>query len=206
MNTVGVPQPRERGIRIVGVGDAGGRAVDWIAAQGLALVETLAINTYASALEVSRAGTRIQVGEGQGVGGDPTQGRLAAEACARDFHEALKGSSQVYLVAGLGGGTGSGVTPVVAHAAWQAGASVMAVVARPFAFEGQQRASAAASAIAMLEQRTHRLAGGHRGRPAALPARLRSAGPPARLRAAGPRPGLAGARPPGGVRLRWRTV
>ena len=157
MNMVGVPQPRERGIRIVGVGDAGGRAVDWIAAQGLALVETLAINTYASALEVSRAGTRIQVGEGQGVGGDPIQGRLAAEAAARDFHEALKGSSQVYLVAGLGGGTGSGVTPVVAHTAWQAGASVMAVVARPFAFEGQQRASAAASAIAMLEQRTHRL-------------------------------------------------
>jgi cell division protein FtsZ len=157
VNTVGVPLPRERGIRIVGVGDAGGRAIDWIAAQGLALVETLAINTYASALEVSRAGTRIQVGSGQGVGGDPTQGRLAAEASAREFHEALKGSSQVYLVAGLGGGTGSGVTPVVAHAAWQAGASVMAVVARPFSFEGQQRSSAAASAIAMLEQRTHGL-------------------------------------------------
>jgi cell division protein FtsZ len=157
VNTVGVPLPRDRGIRIAGVGDAGGRAVDWIAAQGLGLVETLAVNSYATALEVSRAGKRIQVGAGQGVGGDPTQGRRAAEAAKEAFQEALKGSTQVYLVAGLGGGTGSGVTPVVAHVAWQAGASVTAVVARPFAFEGQGRLSAAASAIAMLEQRTHEL-------------------------------------------------
>jgi cell division protein FtsZ len=92
-----------------------------------------------------------------GVGGNLLQGQRAAERCAGELAEVLAGSTEVYVVAGMGGGTGSGAAPVVAQMAWEAGATVTAVVTRPFSFEGTLRASTAARGIALMEQRVHRL-------------------------------------------------
>jgi len=146
------------GIKVVGVGDVGGKAVDRIAGEPLNELETIAVNTYDLALEnLKTTSRRLSIGNGLGVGGNLMQGQRAAERSAKALAELLAGSTEVYVVAGMGGGTGSGAAPVVAQMAWEAGATVTAVVTRAFGFEGTLRASTAARGIALMEQRVHRL-------------------------------------------------
>jgi cell division protein FtsZ len=141
-------------ISVVGVGGAGGNVVDHIAAGPIAAVSTLALNTDAQALQGSAAARRILLGErcarGLGAGGDPGAGQQAAEESAAAISQALRGSDLVFIAAGLGGGTGTGAAPVVASIARELGALTVALVTRPFGFEGRRRAATAEQGIAQL--------------------------------------------------------
>lgn len=145
-----------RRIQIVGIGGAGANALDRLALDGVATASLIAVNTDAQALVASVAGEKIQLGasatRGLGSGGDPELGRCAAEESAAEIRAALEGSEAVFLLAGLGGGTGSGAAPIVAELAREAGALVIAVVTLPFSFEGKRRAAQAADALAELQR------------------------------------------------------
>lgn len=145
-----------RRIQIVGIGGAGANALDRLALDGVAPASLIAANTDAQALLASVAGEKIQLGasatRGLGSGGDPELGRCAAEESAAALHCALEGAEAVILLAGLGGGTGSGAAPLVAELAREAGALVIAVVTLPFSFEGKRRAAQAADALAELQR------------------------------------------------------
>jgi len=136
-------QPEARTIRVVGVGGGGSNAVDRMVAARIPGVELVAINTDAQALRRSAAPTKIRIGDtithGLGSGGDPTVGQRAAEEDADKIRKALTGSDLVFVTAGLGGGTGSGAAPVIAAVAKDIGALVIAVVTKPFTFEGYPR-------------------------------------------------------------------
>jgi cell division protein FtsZ len=152
------PRPRhtgERIIRVVGVGGAGGNAVDDMIDMRLDRVDYVVINTDGQVLEQSIAQRRIRIGDrqthGLGAGGDPAIGRTAAEEDAESIRAALEGADLVFVAAGLGGGTGSGAAPLVAAAARELGALTVGVVTLPFAFEGPLRRSVAdAAEIEML--------------------------------------------------------
>ncbi len=130
-------------IKVVGVGGAGGNAVNRMIAGGLAGVEFIAVNTDSQALQLSQAGNRLQIGEkatrGLGSGGIPAIGREAVEESRDIVLEALDGANMVFVTAGMGGGTGTGAAPVVAEAARSIGALTVAIVTKPFDFEGRQR-------------------------------------------------------------------
>jgi cell division protein FtsZ len=130
-------------LKVVGVGGAGGNAVNRMIGAGLRGVEFIAANTDVQALGGSLASTRIQIGvqatRGLGAGGDPSQGRLSAEEDCQAISDALADSDMVFVTAGMGGGTGTGAAPVVARLARQAGALTVGVVTRPFGFEGRRR-------------------------------------------------------------------
>jgi cell division protein FtsZ len=142
------------GIRVVGVGGAGGNVVDSLAGERLAMIDTLAVNTDRQALMASRAGRTICLGEeitrGLGAGGDPNTGRRAAEESAAALFAALRGAEMVFLAAGMGGGTGTGAAPIVAEIARQLGALTVALVTRPFSFEGRHRARLAEQGLERL--------------------------------------------------------
>ncbi len=144
-------------IRVVGVGGAGGNVIDSLVGNH-PLVDTLAVNTDRQALRASRAGRVICLGEGTtrglGAGGNPAVGRRAAEDSATLLREALRGTEMVFLAAGMGGGTGTGAAPVVAEIARQAGALTVALVTRPFSFEGRHRARLAEEGLARLREVT----------------------------------------------------
>lgn len=148
-------------IKVVGVGGGGGNAVNRMIAAGLQGVEFLAVNTDLQALEASRADVKLPIGakltKGLGAGADPDKGRRAAEESRDDLVKALEKADMVFVTAGMGGGTGSGAAPVVAEVAKQAGALTVAVVTRPFAFEGRKRASQAESGINELYNRVDSL-------------------------------------------------
>jgi cell division protein FtsZ len=141
-------------IKVVGVGGAGGNAVNRMIAGDLAGVEFLTANTDMQALEQSRAQVKLQLGpqrtKGLGSGGDPSIGRAAAEEDESVILDALAGADMVFITAGMGGGTGTGAAPVVARIARQTGALTVAVVSRPFHFEGQRRSDQAESGITEL--------------------------------------------------------
>jgi cell division protein FtsZ len=151
-----VPAPAAPAVRIkvVGVGGAGGNVVDRLAADRSAAIETIALNTDSQALEGSRAGRCIVLGEnatrGMGAGGNPGVGHNAAEECNAAIYEALRGADLVFIAAGMGGGTGTGAAPYVASLARELGALTIAVVTRPFEFEGSRRAAVAEQGIAQL--------------------------------------------------------
>ncbi len=130
-------------LKVVGVGGAGGNAVNRMIGAGLRGVEFIAANTDVQALNQSLAPNRIQIGKtttrGLGSGGNPDQGRRAAEEDEQSLSDALTGSDMVFITAGMGGGTGTGAAPVVARLAKQTGALTVAVVTKPFAFEGRRR-------------------------------------------------------------------
>ena len=134
-------------IKVVGVGGAGGNAVNRMIAEGLQNVEFVAVNTDAKDLLRSDADVKISLGDNQnrglGAGADPERGMKAAQDHQSDIEEALKGADMVFVTCGEGGGTGTGASPIVARAAHQQGALSIAVVTRPFAFEGPQRANKA---------------------------------------------------------------
>ncbi len=142
-------------IVVFGVGGAGGNAVDNMVDAGLAGVEFVAANTDSQALARSRAPTRLQLGgdagNGLGAGGRPEVGAHAAEESAAEIKRLIDGAHMVFITAGMGGGTGTGAAPVVARIAQEAGALAVAVVTRPFEFEGVKRARIAADGVAALE-------------------------------------------------------
>jgi cell division protein FtsZ len=130
-------------LKVIGVGGAGGNAVNRMIGAGLRGVEFIAANTDVQALGQSLAPTRIQIGvnatRGLGAGGDPGQGRRSAEEDEQAITDVIGESDMVFVTAGMGGGTGTGAAPVVARLARQAGALTVGVVTRPFSFEGRRR-------------------------------------------------------------------
>ncbi|HRO89882.1 MAG TPA: cell division protein FtsZ [Promineifilum sp.] len=143
-------------IRVVGVGGGGSNAVNRMINENIVGVEFIAVNTDQQALLGSNAPIRIAVGErttrGLGSGGDPETGARAAEESIEELRQTLQGSDMVFVTAGMGGGTGTGGTPIVARAAREAGALTIGVVTRPFTFEGSQRARSAEAGIEALKE------------------------------------------------------
>jgi len=141
-------------LKVVGVGGAGGNAVNRMIGAGLRGVEFISINTDIQALNQSLAPGRLQVGvattRGLGSGGDPSQGRRSAEEDEQMIADALAGADMVFVTAGMGGGTGTGAAPVVARLARQTGALTVAVVTKPFPFEGRRRQRQAEEGLSEL--------------------------------------------------------
>ena len=130
-------------IKVVGVGGGGGKAVTRMIDHKINGVDFITINTDAQDLHFTKARTKIHVGKnltkGLGAGMNPEIGRQAAEENRDEIHEALKGADMVFLTCGLGGGTGSGASSIIAEVARDAGALTIGVVTKPFGFEGAQR-------------------------------------------------------------------
>jgi len=130
-------------IKVVGVGGAGGNAINRMIDAGLSGVEFLAINTDAQVLEQNKAGVKIQIGKrvtkGLGAGANPDVGRKSIEEDADEVSSHLAGADMVFVTAGMGGGTGTGAAPTVAKLAKSQGALTVAIVTRPFDFEGKKR-------------------------------------------------------------------
>ena len=145
------------GIKVIGVGGAGCNAVSRMIQEGLGGVEFIAINTDAQALFLCDADQRIHIGSqatrGLGAGSAPEVGRKAIEENAEEVLKALDGADMVFITAGMGGGTGTGAAPVVAELARQAGALAVAVVTKPFTFEGQRRLQMAEAGIDELKKK-----------------------------------------------------
>lgn len=141
-------------IKVVGVGGAGGAAVNRMVDAGVDGVEFIAINTDAQALHHSKATQKIHIGHestrGLGAGANPTVGQRAAEESYDDIKTALEGADMVFITIGAGGGTGSGAGHIVAKIAQDAGALVVGFATKPFAFEGEKRRANAESAISNL--------------------------------------------------------
>jgi cell division protein FtsZ len=143
-------------IKVIGVGGAGGNAINNMIRSGLQGVKFIAANTDAQALEISKSDIRIQLGdsitEGLGAGANPQIGRDAALETVEELRNALRDSHMVFITAGLGGGTGTGATPVIAEICREMGALTVAVVTRPFSFEGKKRAQIAEQGLAELKK------------------------------------------------------
>jgi cell division protein FtsZ len=141
-------------LKVIGCGGAGGNAVNRMIGAGLHGVEFISANTDVQALNQSLAPLRIQIGQqatrGLGSGGDPARGRAAAEEDTQAIGDALTDSDMVFIAAGMGGGTGTGSAPVVARIAKQTGALTVAVVTKPFQFEGRKRQRQAEEGLAEL--------------------------------------------------------
>src|SRR5579864_3758093 len=148
-------------ITVLGVGGAGGNAVNNMIAAKLEGVEFVVANTDAQALAQSKAERKIQLGhkltEGLGAGASPDVGRSGAEESLDEIMEQLAGSHMVFITAGMGGGTGTGAAPVIARAVREMGILVVGVVTKPFAFEGDKRMRTADRGIAELQQFVHTL-------------------------------------------------
>lgn len=139
-------------IKVVGVGGAGGSAINRMKEVGLNGVEFIAINTDAQALHHSDADVKVHIGQGLGAGGDPDKGREAAEESRDNIGQSLEGSDMVFITLGAGGGTGSGAGPLVAKEAKERDILTVGVVTKPFTFEGAQRKRNADRAIAELSK------------------------------------------------------
>jgi len=130
-------------IKVIGVGGGGGNAINRMIEAGIEGVQFLVANTDLQALKSSRASVKIQIGEkltrGLGAGGDPEVGRQSALEDTEKIIEALEGSDMVFITTGLGGGTGTGAAPILASLATELGALTVAVVTKPFRFEGRRR-------------------------------------------------------------------
>ncbi len=137
-------------IKVIGVGGAGGSAVDRMKEVGLNGVEFVAINTDAQALHHSSADTKVHIGKGLGAGGDPEKGREAAEESRENIGKSLDGADMVFVTLGAGGGTGSGAGPIVAKEAHDRDILTVGVVTKPFTFEGAKRKENADVAIEKL--------------------------------------------------------
>jgi cell division protein FtsZ len=143
-------------IKVIGVGGAGSNAVDRMVQVGIPAVDFVAANTDAQALARSEASCKIVMGErftrGLGAGGDPIRGTEAAERSRNELAATMAGADLVFVAAGMGGGTGTGASPVVARVAREQGALTIAVVTRPFSFEGSRREAVAEEGIKRLQE------------------------------------------------------
>ncbi|BAS27702.1 cell division protein FtsZ [Limnochorda pilosa] len=142
-------------IKVVGVGGGGGNAINRMIDAGLQGVEFISLNTDAQALSVSKASHQVRLGEkltkGLGAGSNPEIGEKAAEESRDQIRQILQGADMVFITAGMGGGTGTGGAPVVAEIAREVDALTVAVVTRPFTFEGRRRGQQAETGIEKLE-------------------------------------------------------
>ena len=148
-------------IKVIGCGGAGNNAINRMVDAGLKGVDFIAINTDRQALAMSKATTTIQIGEkltkGLGAGAVPDVGRRAAEESREEIAAAIKGADLVFVTAGMGGGTGTGAAPIVAEIARDLNCLTIAVVTKPFAFEGKQRMKNAEMGVIDLKQRVDTL-------------------------------------------------
>lgn len=149
-------------IRVIGIGGGGGNVINSMVSGGqIKGVEFMSINTDAQALLTSLADIKIQIGEnltrGLGSGGNPEMGMKSAEESKEKIKEMLDGTDMVFLAAGMGGGTGTGATSVIAEVAKEAGALTVAVVTKPFLFEGTRRMVAAEEGIERLKEKVDTL-------------------------------------------------
>lgn len=149
-------------IRVIGIGGGGSNAIGSMISSGnISGVDFVSVNTDAQALLLNKAETKIQIGEaftkGLGSGGDPEIGREAAEESREKIKATLEGSDMVFLTAGMGGGTGTGATPIVAEVAKEVGALTVAVVTKPFMFEGTRRMVSAEEGIDSLKDKVDTL-------------------------------------------------
>lgn len=137
-------------IRVVGVGGGGGNAVNSMISRNLIGVDFITINTDSQALAHNNAGTKLQIGPGLGAGGNPEVARKYAEETAEDIRAALTGSDMVFVTAGMGGGTGTGASPLVAKIGRELGALVVGIVTKPFEWEAKVRSRSADGGIEAL--------------------------------------------------------
>ena len=148
-------------IRVVGVGGGGSNAINRMIDAGIAGVDFVAVNTDNQALIQNRAPKRVHIGErasrGLGSGGNPEIGRKAAEESTDDLRTVLAGSDMVFITAGMGGGTGTGASPIIAQIAREEGALTIGVVTRPFGFEGSKRTQSALEGIELLKEQVDTL-------------------------------------------------
>lgn len=144
-------------IKVIGVGGGGTNAVNRMIESGLTGVEFLAMNTDVQVLNISKAPRKLQLGEnstrGLGAGGDPNIGRTAAEESKSEIKKLLDGADMVFVTAGMGGGTGTGAAPVIAEIAAELNALTVAVVTKPFPFEGPRRMRLAAEGVENLKSK-----------------------------------------------------
>jgi cell division protein FtsZ len=149
-------QSDEAVIKVVGVGGGGGNAVEYMVKQVIEGVEFIAMNTDAQVLKTSNAHVKLQIGnevtKGLGAGADPNVGREAAQEDREKIRQTLEGADMVFITAGMGGGTGTGAAPEVARIAKEMGILTVAVVTKPFPFEGKKRADFANQGIAELSK------------------------------------------------------
>ena len=147
-----VPNPAK--IKVIGLGGGGCNAVTRMVREEIQGVEFIAMNTDAQALSITEAPTRVQIGEkltkGLGVGGDHTKGAKAAEESRDELQELVSAADMVFITCGMGGGTGTGAAPTIAEIAKQTGALTIAVVTKPFSFEGNHRCQVADDGILRL--------------------------------------------------------
>jgi len=143
-------------IKVVGVGGGGNNAVNRMIEHGIEGVEFIAVNTDSQALELSKAEVKLQIGEkltrGLGAGANPDIGKKAAEESKEQLEGALQGADMIFVTCGMGGGTGTGATSVIAQIAKDLGSLTVGVVTRPFSFEGKKRSTHAASGIETLKE------------------------------------------------------
>src|SRR5680860_48145 len=143
-------------IKVIGVGGAGGNAINRMVTAGVDGIEFISINTDAQALMTSHAETAVRIGDkltkGLGAGGRPEIGERAAEESVEALAEVMQGSDMIFIAAGMGGGTGTGASPTIARLAKDAGALTVAVVTKPFGFEGGRRKRAAEEGIELLRE------------------------------------------------------
>lgn len=142
-------------LKVIGVGGGGNNAVNRMIDHGMNNVEFIAINTDGQALNLSKAESKIQIGEkltrGLGAGANPEIGKKAAEESREQIEDAIQGADMVFVTAGMGGGTGTGAAPVVAKIAKEMGALTVGVVTRPFGFEGRKRQTQAAAGVEAMK-------------------------------------------------------
>jgi cell division protein FtsZ len=144
-------------IKVIGVGGSGGSAINRMIKSKIRGVEFIAVNTDVQALHYSQASVKLHIGKtvtrGLGAGMDPELGKRAAEESQNEIRDVLKGADMVFVTCGLGGGTGSGASPIIAEIARDLGALTVAVVTKPFSFEGAQRKSIAERGLEELEDK-----------------------------------------------------
>lgn len=142
-------------IKIIGVGGAGGNAVNRMISYGFSGVDFIAANTDQQILSVSKASQKIQLGQntasGLGVGGNPDKGKKAAEESKDEIRESLEGTDMLFITAGMGGGTGTGASPVIAEVAKEMGILTVAIITKPFHFEGKRRMKQAKEGIMLIK-------------------------------------------------------
>ena len=142
-------------IKVIGLGGGGGNAINRMVESGVKGVEFIAANTDLQVLNDSKADVKIQIGaaltDGLGAGGHPDIGRESAIESKKELEEALSGADMVFVTCGMGGGTGTGAAPVVAEIAQSLGALTVAIVTKPFSFEGKLRMQNANAGIAELK-------------------------------------------------------
>ena len=139
-------------LKVVGVGGAGGNAINDMIESNITTVDFIAINTDQQDLDRSKAPIKVLLGKGMGAGADPEKGRIAAKESEEKIKEVLEGTDMLFITAGMGGGTGTGASPIIAEVAKAMGILTVAIVTKPFSFEGPLKKNNAAVGISNLQE------------------------------------------------------